>query len=45
MVKEGGKLIGEQYPEGDFGMVQEFEDGEGNKGGMFMAVTKDGSSA
>ena len=32
--------MGETYKEGDFGLIQEFEDTEGNLGGLYTAVKK-----
>ncbi|KAK0510059.1 hypothetical protein JMJ35_007453 [Cladonia borealis] len=36
--KANGKVVGETYKEGDFGLVQEFEDTEGNMCAMYTSV-------
>lgn len=36
--KANGKVVGEKYKEGDRGLVQEFEDTEGNMCAMYAMV-------
>ena len=36
--KANGKVVGEKYKEGEHGMIQEFEDTEGNLCAMYAMV-------
>ena len=38
--KANGMVVGETDKEGDFGLIQEFEDTEGNMCAMYTAVKK-----